>query len=164
MARLAEMKKLKNITGNYLFEAINNSALRRREEGTGQSTLTDAVRLYAALNTGEDFVLEVCLCASVEGMFIQAKASSFDSLRCLLGDYLFEAVKASKKRRDEEEQGMMKSTCAVDMSVPSAGGRGADGQLKIMLNFEVGWRILREMYPVYGLGTSLNSVSMTSTL
>lgn len=72
----------------------------------GQSTLTDAVRLHPALNIGKDFVLEVHLCTQAKETIAQARASSFEELKCLLGGFLFGAVKASRKRKDEEEQGI----------------------------------------------------------
>lgn len=148
MAKLAEMVSLRNITGDFLFEALKKSYLRRREEDMGQSTLTDAVRLHPALNIGEDFVLEVHLCAEARETIVQARSSSFEELKCLLGDFLFGAVKSSRKRKDEEEQGISKNTGAVDLSIILAGERNVDAQLKMMLNFEVGWEIWKTVYPV----------------
>lgn len=148
MAKLAEVDKLKKITGDYLFEALKKSSFRRQEEDMGRSTLTDAVCLHPALNMGEDFVLEIWVCASVGETIIRVKARSFEELRSLLGDYLFGAVKASKKRKDEDKKGVFEDTCAVNVVTPFSGEKGADSQLRMTLDFEMGWEIWKTAYPI----------------
>lgn len=147
MATLAEMDKLKEIIGEYTFAGMKASCVRRREEDMGRTTLTDAMRLHPARKEDEDFMLEIWLCASAGHAISQAKTRSLEDLRILLGDYLFGAMEASNKRKDEERMGMLTCTNAVQVSSPNGKDASGDSKLEIMLQFEVGWQIWREAYP-----------------
>ena len=141
-ATLADMHKLQYIIGEYLLAGMKASRVRRREEDMGQRTLTNAMRLRPARTEGGDFWLEIWLCVSVGEKILEARMRSFEDLKRLLGDYLFEAVKASNKRKEEEKTEKLACTNAVDVYFYKG-----DSRLKIMLTFEVGMQILLEAFP-----------------
>ncbi|KAF2175227.1 hypothetical protein K469DRAFT_78828 [Zopfia rhizophila CBS 207.26] len=149
MALMAEVAKLEDILGGYLFKGMKESRIRHREEERRSTTFTDAVRLHLADESGEDFKLEVWLYSSIGKAISQAKANmrSVEDLRDMLGDYLFEAMKASNRRKEEERTGMLACTSAVDVSFPSGKESSDDSKLEVMLNFETGDYVLGKAYP-----------------
>lgn len=149
IAMMAEVDKLESTRtlGGYLFEGMNESRMRHREKDRRWMRFTDTVRLHVAYREGEDFKLEVWLCSSVGKAISQAKMRSVEDLRDMLGDYLFEAMKASNWRKEEEKKGMI-GTRAVDVSFPN-GDDGSDCKVEVMLNFGAGLYVLAEIYPSF---------------
>ena len=104
------------------------------------------MRLHVAYREGEDFKLEVWLCSSIGKAISQAKMRSVEDLRSMLSDYLFEAMKASNWRQEEERKGMSECACAVDVSFPNADD-SSDCKVEVMLNFMMGIRVFADIYP-----------------
>ncbi|KAH9905216.1 hypothetical protein F4778DRAFT_697863 [Xylariomycetidae sp. FL2044] len=141
MARMAEVGKLRDILGAFLFVGMKLSRARKREAEASQITLTDTVRLHLASQEGEDFKLAIWVTALTGEMVSAAKSTSVNELRDVLGDYLFEAMVASSKRRGEQ---MSICTSAV-LVMP--GSKDDDFKIEIMLCFGVGKEIYANMYP-----------------
>jgi hypothetical protein len=146
IAMMAEVDKLKSTLGGYLFKGMNESRMRRREKDRGMKSFTDTVRLHLAYQEGEDFKLEVWLCSSIGKAISQAEMRSVEDVRSMLGDYLFEAMKASNWRQEEERKGMSECACAVDVSFPNADD-GSDCKVEVMLNFGTGKDVYGNIYP-----------------
>lgn len=142
-ARMAEVDKLEIILGSCLFRGINASRKRNREKARGMIRLTDTVVLHLARQADEDFKLEVCLCSSIGEAIFQAKMRSIEDLRNMLGDYLFEAMKASNWRKREERTEMTGCTSAVNVFRAS----GDDSKLQVMLHFGTGKEVFTQMFP-----------------
>jgi hypothetical protein len=85
------------------------------------------------------------LCSSTGEGISQAKMRPVEDLRNILGDYLFEAMKASNWRKEEERTAMLACTSAVHVSFPS----GDDSKLEVMLRFMRGKDVYAEIYPSY---------------
>jgi hypothetical protein len=139
------MAKLESILGRYLFEGMKASRMRRHEEERGQITLTDAVRLRLASQFEGDFLLEVWLGSLIGNAISQIR--SVEDLGDMLGDYLFTAMEASNRRKEEKRMGMGTGTNAVNLSSPSAENSNEDSRLEIMLSFEIGQKVYEEAYP-----------------
>jgi hypothetical protein len=139
-AVMAEVNKLESKLGCYLFKGMNASNMRRRE---GTMSLTDAVRLHLASQAGEDFKLEVWLCRSIGEDISHAEIRLVEDWKKILGDYLFEAMKASNWRKEEEKNGISEQTSAVQVSFPSS----EDSKLEVMLRFTTGKDMYTEIYP-----------------
>jgi len=146
MAIMAEVDKLESTLGGYLFEGMNTSRMRLREKDGGRMRFTDSVRLHVAYREGEDFKLEVWLCLSIGKAISQAKMRSVEDLRNMLGDYLFEVMKTSNRRKEEEKTGMSDCTGAVNVSFPHS-DNGSDCKMEVMLNFGMGIRVFADIYP-----------------
>jgi hypothetical protein len=127
--------------------------------------------LHVADEKGEDFKLEVWLCLSVGKAISQAKKNftpselgrrsgladnaenrledvtkPVEDLRSILGAYLFEAMKASIWRKEEEKAGMAIGTSAVDVSFPDRDD-GTDCKVVVMLGFGAGVDVFAKIYP-----------------
>lgn len=146
MAIMAEVDKLESALGGYLFKGMNASRMRLREKDGGRMTLTDTVRLHLAYQEGEDFKLEVWLCSSIGKAISQAKMRSVEDLRGMLGDYLFEAMEASNRRKEEQKTGMSIGSGAIDVSFPN-GDDGSDCKVEVILNFGTGTNVYENIYP-----------------
>jgi hypothetical protein len=145
VALMSVMAKLESILGRYLFEGMKASRMRRHEEDRGQITFTDAVRLRLAYQLGEDFLLEVWLKSSIGKAISQIR--SVEDLRNILGNYLFEAMEASNRRKEEKRKEMRTWTNAVNVSSPSVEDGDEDSKLRITLSFEIGRKVHEEAYP-----------------
>jgi hypothetical protein len=145
IAEVAEVGRLEGTLGGYLFKGMNKSQMRHREKDRGMMSFTETVRLHFGYREGEDFKLEVWLCSSVGRAISQAKMRSVEDLRSMLGDYLFDALKASIWREEEERKGISDCTGAVDVSFPN-GEDGSDCILGVMLNFVMGIHVFRSIY------------------
>jgi hypothetical protein len=139
---MAEVDKLESTLGGYLFKGKDASHMRHREKDGGMMRFTNTVRLHLPYQEGEDFKLEVWLCSSIGKAISQAKMRSVEDLRSVLGDYLFEAMEASNRRK-EEKTGMSECTGAVNVSFPS----GDDSKLEVMLCFATGKDVYAKIYP-----------------
>ncbi|KAH6667750.1 hypothetical protein B0J14DRAFT_704225 [Halenospora varia] len=149
IAMMAEVDKLETTLGGYLFKGMNTSRMRKGEKDGGRMTFTDTVLLHLAYQEGEDFKLEVWLCSSIGKAISQAKMRSVEDLRNMLGDYLFGAMKASNRRKDEERKGVSDCTVAIDVSFPN-GDDGSDCKVEVMLNFGIGIDVYANIYPRVG--------------
>jgi hypothetical protein len=145
VALMSVMAQLESILGRYLFEGMKASRMRCHEEDMGQITFTDAVRLRLAYQLGEDFLLEVWLDSRIGNAISQVK--SVEGLRDMLGEYLFTAMEASNRRKEEKRKGMRTCTNAVNLSSPSGEDSDEDSKLEIMLSFEIGRKVHEEAYP-----------------
>jgi hypothetical protein len=144
-AIMAEVDKLESTLGGYLFKGMNESRMRHREKDEGMKSFTDTVRLHFAYLKGEDFKLEVWLCSSIGKAISQAKMRSVEDLRNMLGDYLFGAMKASNRRKEEEKTGISDCAGAVDVSFPS-GDDSSDCKMEVMLCFVKGKNVYENIY------------------
>ncbi|ELR03975.1 hypothetical protein VC83_00659 [Pseudogymnoascus destructans] len=170
IAMMAEVDKLRSILGDYLVDGMNASRMRHHEKDIRWITFTNTVRLHVADDKGEDFKLEIWLCLSVGKAISQAKKNftpselgrspladnaenrledvikPVEDLRSILGAYLFEAMKASNWRKEEETAGMSIGTSAVDVSFPD-GDDGTDCKVVVMLGFGAGVDMFAKIYP-----------------
>jgi hypothetical protein len=136
IARMAEVDKLESVLGAYLFEGNAASRMRHQE---GSITLTDSVRLHLPYHE-EDCKLEVWLYSSIREAISQTTMRPVEDWKNILGDFLFEAMKASNWRKEEVRIGML-DTRAVH--IPFANGdEGSDCKVEVMLGFREG----REVY------------------
>ncbi|KJZ72794.1 hypothetical protein HIM_07738 [Hirsutella minnesotensis 3608] len=140
MARMAEMEKVKATLGVYLFVSMKTSRTRKKEEEERMVSLTDTVRLYFAVQEGEDFKLNIWISSSAGESISKAHSRSVDELRDMLGDYLFEAMEASKKRKSEQN-----AACTGAVAV-LRGAKDEDSLLEVILCFAVGKEIYATMY------------------
>ncbi|KAG8407807.1 hypothetical protein J3459_018320, partial [Metarhizium acridum] len=101
---MAKLESLEYVLGDYLYNGMMASRLRKGEVDRRIMTLTDAVRLHLAYQSGEDFKLEVWLCATVGRAIVDAKTDSVERVRSVLGDYLFEATSTSNWWRQTETE------------------------------------------------------------
>lgn len=145
-AMMAEVDKLESTLGGWLSENMNASHMRQREKDRQMMRFTDTVRLHVAYNEGEDFKLEVWLCSSIGKAISQAKMRPVEDLRDMLGDYLYDAMKASNWRKEEERRGMPIGTGAINVSFYN-GDHGSDCKVELMVNFEAGLCVWAELYP-----------------
>lgn len=143
MARMAKLERLEYVLGDYLYSGMMASRLRKGEVDRRIMTLTDAVRLHLAYQSGEDFKLEVWLCATVGKAVVEAKADSVERVRSVLGDYLFAATSSSNWWRQTETEGTHLGALHVSFPHSDIG----DCKFDIMLNFETGRCLLDELYP-----------------
>ncbi|KFZ01727.1 hypothetical protein V501_09832 [Pseudogymnoascus sp. VKM F-4519 (FW-2642)] len=171
IAMMAEVDKLRSILGDYLVDGMNASRMRHHEKDIRWITFTNTVRLHVADDKGEDFKLEIWLCLSVGKAISQAKKNftpselgrrspladntenrledfikPVEDLRSIFGAYLFEAMKASNWRKEEEKAGMSIGTSAVDVSFPDSDD-GTDCKVVVMLGFEAGVDMFAKIYP-----------------
>jgi hypothetical protein len=144
MARMADVDKLESILGSYLFEGMKASRMRESEENRRLLRFTDTVRLEPASQEGQDFKLEIWLCSLVGKAVSQAKSD--EDWRNILGDFLFEAMKGSNRRKKEEDR-TPTDAGAVDFSFPNGKDSSDDSKLEVMLMFERGRYVFAEAYP-----------------
>jgi hypothetical protein len=136
-AKMAEICRLEGPLGAYLFKYI------KKEKQCGR--FTEAVNLHFGIHEGEDFKLEIWLCSSVKQAILQAKMGPFESLQNILGNYLFEGMKASNLRKEEKEKGKIDCTDAVNIF----GDDESNWKMEVILSFEAG---LDMHTKCYGLG------------
>jgi hypothetical protein len=90
---------LEGVLGNILFTGMGLSHTRR---GEALQMYTKAVSLHFAIELNGDFTLEVYLRPSFGQCILDViKLLSVESLRGLLGGFLFEAMNVSNYRRGE---------------------------------------------------------------
>ncbi|KAK0120233.1 hypothetical protein ONS95_011639 [Cadophora gregata] len=123
IAEVAEVSKLADVLGSYLFEGMNKSQMRHREKDERFVPFTKTILLHLCFGSGEDFKLDVWLCSSVGRAISQAQMGSVEALRSMLGDYLFDAMKASVWRQREETQRVSDRTEAVQVFFPEQRGQ-----------------------------------------
>lgn len=145
-AIMADVEKLDSRLGGYLFEGLGATRMRHRENQRRVTRFTDTVRLHVAHREGEDFKLEVWVALSIGKAIAQAKMKSIDDLETLLGGYLFEAMKASNWRKEEERTKLPGCTGAVNVSLPNADD-DSDCKVEVMLSFEAGQFMWAELFP-----------------
>jgi len=143
---MADVEKLDSRLGGYLFEGLGATRMRHRENQRRVTRFTDTVRLHVAHREGEDFKLEVWVALSIGKAIAQAKMKSIDDLETLLGGYLFEAMKASNWRKEEERTKLPGCTGAVNVSLPNADD-DSDCKVEVMLSFEAGQFMWAELFP-----------------
>ncbi|KAF2254167.1 hypothetical protein BU26DRAFT_582667 [Trematosphaeria pertusa] len=96
----AQIDTLESIIGRFLFTSVRLSYKRRGEEL--QARATGAAGLHLPNREYEDVTVMVWVLPSVGGCILEVNEFSVEALRGLLGDYLFEAMEASKCRKAEE--------------------------------------------------------------
>ncbi|KAK4069495.1 hypothetical protein Purlil1_13698 [Purpureocillium lilacinum] len=141
VATMANVEKLGRILGNLLYTGMMASRLRREEMDGRIITLTDCFRLHMASRSGEDFKAEIWLSSST-GSDITDAMDDPVRLRNVLGDYIFEAMRASSWRRRMVR--MPATFNSVDVSYPH--GNHGDCKLEVRLNFEAGHYLYVEAY------------------
>jgi hypothetical protein len=135
-ASVARLDNLERILSHYLLECMDTSLTRRLEENredTGPIRLTSAMSLYI-VQRGRDFKLEISLGSSAGKVILQslAELESVEDLRSLLGECLFNGMKSSNLRKEEEEGGMTTCTSAVRVFSPSGMDSSGDCMLAVV--------------------------------
>lgn len=120
---------LEGFLGGFLSTGMRLSYTRRQED---LDPFTRAVGLHLPFTEG-DFTLEVCLLPSFGNCVLEVSKLSVESLRPLLGDFLFKAMQDSKYRMNEEMRGKS-LTSAVDVLKDDIG----DTRLRVKANYEAG--------------------------
>jgi hypothetical protein len=72
---------------------------------------------------------------------------SVKDLKNILGDYLFNTIKASNQRKEKEKIGISVYTSAINISFPSVKDSSNNNRLKVILNFKIGHYVYTEVYP-----------------
>jgi hypothetical protein len=142
---MAEVNKLQSNIGSCIFKGTDRSRLRQREKDDNMMTFTDTVRLHPADNSGEDFTLVATVCRSVGRIISGRKNGPVQDLEELLEDRVFNGMKASNWRREEEATGKSIGTSAVEVFFDDGNDDG-DCEVQVMLGFESGRQFLAEVY------------------
>lgn len=136
---------MRKILDSMLFVGMKMSRLRRAEEERKLSRLTDAVRLRFPVQLHADTELLITVCPSTAKQISQAMVRSFDSLKDILGDFLFDGMSRSNLRKEELEQMNYAETKAL--RITSSAGGTEDVCLEIVLDFETGTILSQEIFP-----------------
>ncbi|TVY93986.1 hypothetical protein LAWI1_G003145 [Lachnellula willkommii] len=137
IAIMAEVDKLEGTLGAYLFRGMDTTHIRQLEKDKRCNRFTDTVCLHVPVREGEDYKLEIWLCASVGKAVSQAIIKPTEDLRNVLGDYLFE--------------GASHCTGAITMSCPNGNdGRGesSDWKMELMLSPRMGLNVYKNVFAV----------------
>jgi hypothetical protein len=143
VAKFATIEKIKTIVGTYIFAGIKASNTRKQEHASSLNTLTETVRLHCPQQEGDDCMLEIIISYSAAAAILEARATSIGELNDYLGDYLSTAMESSKQRKHERTQGTSKDTDAIRVQ---NGCNGADSIMAVMIMFDMGIKILNEVY------------------
>ncbi|KAH7119499.1 hypothetical protein B0J13DRAFT_195513 [Dactylonectria estremocensis] len=143
-AEMPKVDRLEIVLGGILFAAVLASDRRKQEEQNGIITLTSTAVLYPAVQEDGDFIIGLWLCRSMGRVIAEAMMNSVDSLRIILGNHLFEGMKASNLMREEEKMGMAR-TNAINVSYPN--GEKEDCKVEITINFWAGNHDLGVLFP-----------------
>ncbi|KAH7364891.1 hypothetical protein BKA65DRAFT_473192 [Rhexocercosporidium sp. MPI-PUGE-AT-0058] len=146
IARMAEVDKLEIPLGGYLFERMKASRMRHQEKERRCMRFTDTVRLHVAYREGEDIKLEIWLCASIRNDVSQATISSAEGLRNILGNYLFEAMKASNWRKEQEKEGTYDFRGAFSISFLEEQS-DSDCKVEVLLGSKMGLDFYQNAFP-----------------
>jgi len=158
---VAVVAALENILSNFLFAGMNLSYTRRKDT---VSTITKAVRLWSPPYRGEDIPLDICMEPPFAKCILALKKELVKDLRSVLGNFLFEAIRASRRRTQEVEEGKLIYTSAVEV-IGDIGDESAESQVRIMMEFSAGMSIWQDAFTTTSLFlTSLKTVSTTVTL
>jgi hypothetical protein len=150
-ASVARLDNLEKILPHYLLECMETSLIRRLEENRenmGPIRLTSAVSLYIVAQRDRDFKLEISLGSSSGKVVLQslAELESVEDLRSLLGKCLFDGMKRSNHRKEEEEKGITTFTSTVHVFSPSGMDSSGDCMLEVMLDYNTGLRIWHDVF------------------
>jgi hypothetical protein len=126
---------LEAVLGRFLFNGMQLSRTRRQED----SVFTRAVYLHLPIAQG-DFTLEVFQHPTYGDCVLETGKLSIEPLRCLLGDFLFEAMMNSTYRRDEEARGKLVTSAVVILKDDNG-----DKRLRVKANFDAGAQIWNVM-------------------
>ena len=150
-ASVARLDNLPNILPHYLLECMETSLIRRLEEMGGimpPLRLTSAVGLYLGAKIDRDFKLEISV-GSTSGKVISqslAELGSVEDLRSLLGERLFDGMKSSNHRKEEEERGILACTGTVRVFPLSGVDSNSDCMLEVMLDYNTGLGIWHDVF------------------
>ena len=128
---MARVAKLEQFLGGFLYTGMDTTCMRKEEVKNRITSLTDAVRLHLARESGEDFELEIWVCHAVATAITEAERDSSEHMRSILGRHLFEAM----------------STAADAINVSFPYGENADCRLLLTLAFDAGRELLDELFP-----------------
>lgn len=134
---VAGVSALEGILSSFLFAGMKLSYTRRKDAVPG---ITHAVRLWTPLNRGEDITLEVCVEPSFGKCILALNKESVQDLHSVLDSFLFGAMNASRRRKEEVADGNLTCTSAVEV-VEDVGDKGADSQVRITVDFSTGMGI-----------------------
>jgi hypothetical protein len=87
------------------------------------------------------------VCSSVGRAILQAKMGPVEILRDILGGYLYNTMKISNLRKEEEERGLAIGTGAVEVSFQNA-YNSSDCKVEVILSTRAGQYIWAELYPL----------------
>ncbi|PVH95540.1 hypothetical protein DM02DRAFT_617833 [Periconia macrospinosa] len=139
VAVMAEMTKIKSVLGSYLFTGIKSSHMRH---GEGEATrLTNTVHLHLPYGPWQDYKLDIWLPSYFGISISQAAKRSAKELEAMLGDFLFKAMNDSNRM-----MGKSAPTGAINVSYPSQDD-GDDCKVEVMLEFQAGGYVYKEIYP-----------------
>lgn len=143
---VAKVAILKKSLKHFISTGIRLGHTRRKEERQQlRQRFTKATRLRLPLQEGDDIILEVWLHPSFGQCISIANKLNIEELRGLLGENLFMAMKASKRRKEEELAKKETLTSAVKVLPDSSGNR----KLKVTISFNSGIRIWGDAFPPY---------------
>jgi hypothetical protein len=150
-ASVARLDNLEKILPPYLLECMETSLIRRLEENRenmGPIRLTSAVVLYIVAQRDRDFKLKIALGSSTGKVILQSltELESVEDLRSLLGKCLFDGMKSSNYRKEEEKRGITTSTSTVRVFSPSGMDSSVDCMLEVMLDYNTGLRIWHDVF------------------
>jgi hypothetical protein len=127
--------RLRSYVGVTLFSDIQASQQRQHELRQGWNVATSTVSLFLALREEDDFALAMPVSPNMAMQMCTAK--SFEGLRILLGDYLFEAVSSSQSRANDGGQGTSNAITITPQS-------NKVFYLVLMLSFSAGCKFYEE--------------------
>lgn len=129
---------------HFISTGMRLGHTRREEERQRlRQRFTKAARLRLPLQEGDDIILEVWLHPSFGQCISVANELNVEELRGLLGENLFMAMKASKRRKEEELAKKETLTSAVKVLPDSSGDR----KLEVTISFDSGVRIWGDAFP-----------------
>ena len=140
MMAMVPATTLELVLGGFLFTGMQLSHTRRQED----SLLTRAAYMHDPL-TGTDFTLEVYQLPAFGDCVLEAGKFSVESLRPLLGDYLFKAMMDSTYRTNEEMRGKPLTSAVVVLKDGSG-----DKILRVKVNYDAGmwmWNVFSATNP-----------------
>ena len=150
-ASVARLDNLEKILSPYLLQCLETSLIRHLEESRenmGPMRLTSAVILYIVAQRDRDFKLKIALGSSAGKVLSQslAELKSIEDFRSLLGNCLFDGMKSSNHRKEEEERGVSSFTSTVRISPPSRMDSSGDYMLEVMLDYNTGLKIWHDIF------------------
>ena len=134
-----DLMKLEGILGRFIATGVGLSERRRLET---RQTLTSAVQLHMPSNQGEDCVLEVWVQKSFGDCIAAVNRLSVRDLGGVLGDYLFNSMSKSERRKEEGQSEV--GTRAIEVSQADCG----DQSLTIVLDWIIGFQIFSNAFPM----------------
>ncbi|KAF2818211.1 hypothetical protein CC86DRAFT_240718, partial [Ophiobolus disseminans] len=139
-AHWASLPLLDSILGGYLSRGMYETCIRKDEEQSGATVITNAVRLWYALEQHGDFGLEIWLGSSWGDEITQQleEMTSIEGWKNILGDYLYQAMTKSRFRESEVSRSILRTGAA---RISKGSVIGSDSKLEVLICFQTGIEI-----------------------